>query len=91
MNLDMVVGLAMDVNLVMDVNLAMDLDLAVETDLAMNLNWMCTETCPWLLTWIVPDCSRIRFLIATFWGIYLKTLKVWLCAIFQNLKKRLYN
>ena len=92
MQLDMVVNLAMDVNLVMDVDLAMAVDLAVETDLAKNLNWMCTETCPWLLpwpwTWIAPDFSRIRFLIATSWGgqIYLKTLKVWLCAIFQNPK-----
>ena len=66
MHLDMVVDLAMDVNMVMDV------DLAMETDLAMNSNWICTETCPWLLpwpwTWIAPDCSRIRFLIATFLG-----------------------
>ena len=45
MHSDMVVDLAMDVNMVMDV------DLAVETDLAMNLNWICTETCPWLLPW----------------------------------------
>ena len=72
------VDLAMDVNLVMDVDWAMDVDLAVETDLAMNLNWICTETCPWLLpwpwTWIGPDCSRISFLTATFLGpnIYLK-------------------
>ena len=44
-HLDMVVDLAKDVNMVMDV------DLAVETDLAMNLNWICTETYPWLLPW----------------------------------------
>ena len=79
----------------MVVDMAMDVDLAVETDLAMNLNWICTETCPlllpWSRTWIALDCSRIRFLVAIFLGPNkLQTIKSIVVCNFPESKKRLH-